>query len=111
VANAGGGCTDGGAGTSFATPVVAGVIALMLEANPNLSWRDVQGILASTATQIQPTDSSWTTNGAGLSHSDIYGFGLVNASAAVERSKSWTSLTSEIEIITDSSQVNIAIPE
>jgi subtilisin family serine protease len=111
VAFVGGGCTDGGAGTSFATPVVAGVVALMLEANPNLSWRDVHGVLASTATKIQPSDPSWTTNGAGLSHSDIYGFGLVNASAAVERSKSWTSLTSEIEIVTDSAQVNIAIPE
>ena len=111
VAFAGGGCTDGGAGTSFAAPVVAGVVALMLEANPNLSWRDVHGVLAATATKTQPSDPSWATNGAGLSHSDIYGFGLVNASAAVDRSKIWTPLTREIEIVTDSQQVNIAIPE
>jgi subtilisin-like proprotein convertase family protein len=111
VAFAGGGCTDGGAGTSFAAPVVTGIVALMLETNANLSWRDVQGVLASTATQIQPSDPSWATNSAGLSHSYIYGFGLVNASAAVERSKIWTPLTSEIEIVTDSEQVNIVIPE
>lgn len=111
VALVGGGCTDGGAGTSFAAPVVAGVVALMLEANPNLSWRDVQGVLAVTATKVQPADPSWATNGAGLSHSYIYGFGLVNASAAVEKGRSWTPLTSEIEIITDSKQVNLTIPE
>src|SRR5690606_34768277 len=38
-------------GTSGATPIVSGVIALMLEANPNLSWRDVQEILVRSARQ------------------------------------------------------------
>ena len=32
-------------GTSAAAPMVSGVVALMLEANPNLSWRDVRHIL------------------------------------------------------------------
>ena len=36
-------------GTSSAAPSVAGVVALMLEANPNLTWRDVKHILATTA--------------------------------------------------------------
>jgi len=40
-------------GTSSATPVTAGVIALMLEANPALTWRDVKHILASTARHIR----------------------------------------------------------
>jgi subtilisin family serine protease len=39
-------------GTSAATPTVSGVIALILEANPNLTWRDVRDILRSTARQI-----------------------------------------------------------
>ena len=38
-------------GTSAAAPLVSGVIALMLEANPNLSWRDVQEILVRSARQ------------------------------------------------------------
>jgi hypothetical protein len=38
-------------GTSAATPIVSGVIALMLEANPNLSYRDVQEILVRSARQ------------------------------------------------------------
>ena len=36
-------------GTSAATPMVTGIVALMLEANPDLGWRDVQNILANTA--------------------------------------------------------------
>ncbi len=38
-------------GTSASAPLVSGVIALMLEANPNLSWRDVQEILVRSARQ------------------------------------------------------------
>ncbi|HEX5445676.1 MAG TPA: S8 family peptidase, partial [Pirellulales bacterium] len=44
-------------GTSAATPDVTGVIALMLQANPKLSWRDVQEILAESATKNDPTDT------------------------------------------------------
>jgi subtilisin family serine protease len=41
-----------GISTSLATPRVAGVVALMLEANPELSWRDVKYILANSARQV-----------------------------------------------------------
>ncbi|HJT31483.1 MAG TPA: Ig-like domain-containing protein [Pirellulales bacterium] len=44
-------------GTSAATPDVTGVIALMLQANPKLTWRDVQEILAESATKNDPTDT------------------------------------------------------
>lgn len=73
VAQPGGGgatnCKDATVGTSYAAPVVSGVIALMLEANPSLTWRDVQGLLATTSQKTDPTDVSWTTNAAGLHHS------------------------------------------
>lgn len=42
--NVGGDCTDDFSGTSAATPMVSAVIALALEVNPNLTWRDVQHI-------------------------------------------------------------------
>lgn len=88
VALAGGGCWDAGVGTSYATPIVAGVVALMLQVNPDLTWRDVQGVLASTSQKVQPSDPSWSTNAAGFHHSYLYGFGVVDAGAAVKASKS-----------------------
>lgn len=78
-------------GTSFAAPQVAGVVALMLEANPTLTNRQIQQILVHTATQNDPTDPGWKTNGAGLLVNDNYGFGLVNAKAAVEMAANWNS--------------------
>jgi subtilisin family serine protease len=86
-------CKNGGAGTSFAAPVVSGVIALMLQANPDLNWRDVQDILARTSTKLQPEDRSWTTNSGGLSHSYKYGFGRVDAYSAVVASTQQISTT------------------
>ncbi|HEV3021008.1 MAG TPA: S8 family serine peptidase, partial [Pirellulales bacterium] len=55
---------SGFTGTSAAAPLVSGVIALMLQANPKLSYRDVQLILAQSATKTDPTDPGWTNNGA-----------------------------------------------
>ncbi|NJC01092.1 subtilisin family serine protease [Xanthomonas sp. 3272] len=90
-------------GTSAASPTVAGVAALMLGANPQLTLRDVKYILATTATQVDPTqpkalyngtviDPGWVTNAAGHRFSNWYGFGLVDAAAAVERAMHFTSL-------------------
>jgi subtilisin family serine protease len=83
-------------GTSFAAPLVTGVIALMLEANPNLGLRDVQNILALTARETDPSDASWSINdatdwnGGGMHVSNDYGFGLVDARAAVQLAQTWT---------------------
>lgn len=79
-------------GTSAAAPMVSGVVALMLEANPNLSWRDVRLILASTAQKNAPTDSDWKTNSAGLHVNHKYGFGLVDATAAINAAQNWVNL-------------------
>lgn len=94
----GDGCEDAFVGTSYATPAVAGAVALMLEANPDLGWRDVQGILALTAQKVDPENSSWNTNAAGFHHSPLYGFGLVDAYAAVTRALSWTTWGSELSV-------------
>jgi len=79
-------------GTSSATPLAAGCIALILQANPNLGWRDVVDILIRTATKNQPSDSGWVTNGAGLSFNHKFGFGRVNAGAAVTAALSRTTM-------------------
>ena len=51
-------------GTSFSSPTVAGVVALMLEANPNLGYRDIQQIIAYSAQQNHSNSPGWEFNGA-----------------------------------------------
>jgi subtilisin-like proprotein convertase family protein len=80
-------------GTSAAAPMVSAVVALMLEANPSLSWRDVRYILAATANRNDPGHRDWQANGAGLWVNHDYGFGIVNADRAVELAEHWTPLS------------------
>ncbi|MBL0691941.1 MAG: S8 family serine peptidase [SAR324 cluster bacterium] len=102
-------------GTSAAAPIVSGVVALMLERNPNLTWRQVKYILAHTSTKIDDTyqgvyitynregvmkksefgkpgayqiEQGWITNHAGLDFSNFYGFGRVDARKAVDMADS-----------------------
>lgn len=91
-------------GTSFSAPMVSGIAALMLDANPNLGWRDVQEILSYSARQVGSEVGAgisgsekyaWSFNGAnnwnggGLHFSNDYGFGLVDAKAAVRLAETW----------------------
>jgi subtilisin-like proprotein convertase family protein len=79
-------------GTSSATPAVAGVVALMLQANPNLTYRDVQEILVRTAVKNDEFNGGWVTNGGGFLFNERYGAGLVNAQAATSMAATWTSV-------------------
>ncbi|KAL2089007.1 hypothetical protein ACEWY4_015906 [Coilia grayii] len=85
-------CTDGHTGTSVSAPMVAGVIALTLEANPLISWRDVQHLLVRTSRPVHLKAKDWKTNGAGHRVSHLYGFGLVDADAMVVEAKKWRSV-------------------
>jgi subtilisin family serine protease/subtilisin-like proprotein convertase family protein len=97
--------------TSGATPLVSGVIALMLDANPNLTNRDVQHILVHTARMIDPTDPDWVLNGAGLPVNHKYGFGMVDAEAAVALATFWRTSQPEIISTTGNLQVGLFIPD
>lgn len=90
--------TSNATGTSFAAPVVSGVCALMLEANPALSWRDVKEILLRTSLKIDPKSPGWVTRTGGIQgdelmppikHHSSYGGGLVQAKAAVDMALAW----------------------
>lgn len=95
-------------GTSSAAPVLSGVVALLLEANPQLTWRDVKYILAKTAVPVDYTlvgsiahplnavlpsgavwEQAWILNSAGFKFHNWYGFGKVNVDAAVALAKSY----------------------
>lgn len=89
------------AGTSFAAPQVAGIAALMLQANPALGWRDMQILLAYSAHQTDTQANQWGKNGAtawngGGLHFDAQthdlGFGLVNAHDAVRLAETWPGI-------------------
>lgn len=97
-------------GTSAATPTLAGIIALILDANPDLTWREVKDILVKTAEKVKyvtsailhPRGSSfglsgydydyrYIDNNAGYSFSNTYGFGRANAFAAVKMASSYNT--------------------
>ena len=112
AAYAGGGCQLAKVGTSFSSPIVSGVVALMLEANPDLSWRDVQGILAATSrplTHANFDDETQTNNGAGLTHSNMYGFGIVDAFGAVTAAQNWLIYGEEQILTVSDSNMNMKI--
>ncbi|MDN5005274.1 S8 family serine peptidase [Bradyrhizobium sp. GCM10027634] len=106
-------------GTSYSAPAVSGVIALMLQANPNLGFRDIQDILAYSAKETDPTNAGWHINGAhdwnggGLHYSEDYGFGLVDATAAVRLAESWRTQKTYADMSTESATHgdNAAIPD
>ena len=108
------------AGTSAAAPIVSGVAALMRSANPDLTWRDLKLILAASARKNDPGSSGWE-DGAGRYGSDSatdryhfnheYGFGVVDAGAAVALAKEWSNippLESSTEV---SSQPGLQVPD
>lgn len=90
-------------GTSAATPTVTGVIALVLETNPALTWRDVRALLAQTARKNDPTHADWVTNGAGYKVNHDYGYGAADALAAITAAKTWTNLSAQKSATGDAS--------
>lgn len=119
-------------GTSAATPIVSGVVAVMLSANRGLGWRDVQDILAITADHTTPASLSgaasgrmvfgWTVNkadnvnGGGLHYSNDVGFGRVDAFEAVRYAEVWSRFgaaqtSANEQVATVSGAVNRAIAD
>ena len=87
------------AGTSASAPIVSGVAALVRAANPDLTWRDVKLILAGSARKNDPSDSLWRTAGyrygstaQRYSYNHLYGFGAVDAEAAVDLAADWSNV-------------------
>jgi subtilisin family serine protease/subtilisin-like proprotein convertase family protein len=102
--------TEGFSGTSAAAPQVAGIAALMLAANPNLSYRDVQQILVLASRHIDFADPDLTTNGAGFRVSHNVGFGVPDAGMAANLARNWTNRP-PMTSVAFSSVDQLAIPD
>jgi len=106
-------------GTSSAAPNASGAVAVIMSANPELTWRDVRHILAGTATKVD-TDieaksvtigdaedaaeyvaiPQWEVNAAGYQFHNFYGFGRVNVGEAVKAAKNYSEDLGEY-VLTD----------
>jgi subtilisin family serine protease len=82
---------SGFTGTSASAPQIAGIAALILSANTNLTYRDVQQILILSSRHFDFADPNLRTNGAGFAVSHNLGFGVPDAGVAVNLARNWIS--------------------
>lgn len=103
-----GGCYDRHGGTSAAAPIAAGIYALVLEANPNITWRDMQylSILSSETIENNLEDGDWQTTKLEKKYSHKYGYGKLNAHNIVALAKDWENVNPQVEFATDIKEVN-----
>ena len=105
-------------GTSASAPVVSGVAALLRSAYPDLTWRDLKLILAGSARKNDASDSGWEdgaleygSNSERYSYNPEYGFGVVDASAAMKLARDWTTLPQFLNSSAETEETTLSIPE
>lgn len=107
-------CTRTHSGTSAAAPEAAGVFALALEANPKLTWRDMQHLTVLTSKRNSLFDSKgrfhWNMNGVGLEFNHLFGFGVLDAGAMVALAKQWKTVPARYHCEAGSDKTTRAIP-
>ncbi|KAG7206694.1 hypothetical protein KM043_000369 [Ampulex compressa] len=86
-------CTTRHTGTSASAPLAAGILALALQVNKDLTWRDVQHLVVWTSEYIPLVENpGWFKNAAGFWFNSRFGFGLMNAYALVTAGHNWTTV-------------------
>ncbi|XP_069944853.1 furin-like protease kpc-1 isoform X3 [Cherax quadricarinatus] len=88
-------CSESFQGTSAAAPLMAGIVTLVLHANPNLTWRDMQYLVVETAVPTKEAleEEGWQTNGRGKKFHLLQGYGAVDAGKMVEAALKWKNVT------------------
>ncbi|CCE66336.1 hypothetical protein TPHA_0P01790 [Tetrapisispora phaffii CBS 4417] len=85
-------CSDRHGGTSAAAPLAAGIYALVLEANPELTWRDVQYLSILSSVEVPNPDAEWRNGALNKRYSHRYGYGKIDSFAIVELAKTWKNV-------------------
>lgn len=104
-------------GTSSASPLAAGVLALVKQVQPNLNVRFAKHLLAMTSDIVDPNDAStrsaggWKTNAAGYHFNPNYGFGLIDADELTQRAVEFSGVTPETIYDTGTMTVGMPIPD
>ncbi|CAF0955806.1 unnamed protein product [Didymodactylos carnosus] len=88
-------CTENHTGTSASAPMAAGIIALALEANSKLTWRDVQHLIVETAKPKHLNAIDWKVNGVGKRVSHAFGFGMIDAAELVKMAEKWKTVPTQ----------------
>ncbi|XP_014679429.1 PREDICTED: furin-like protease 2, partial [Priapulus caudatus] len=86
-------CTERHTGTSASAPLAAGLCALALEANPDITWRDMQYVVLITANPtplLEHGEFTETASGRKVSH--MFGYGMMDAGAMVALAEQWTTV-------------------
>ena len=76
------------------------MVALKLEANPNLTWRDVQHILIQSSKKVDLDHHGWFKTEINRDYNNAYGYGLVDTAAAVSIAENWENVDSEVSVNT-----------
>uniref|UniRef100_A0A0N5AHZ4 Neuroendocrine convertase 2 n=1 Tax=Syphacia muris TaxID=451379 RepID=A0A0N5AHZ4_9BILA len=130
-------CTRSHSGTSAAAPEAAGVFALALEANPMLTWRDLQHLTVLTSTRNSLFDSrcrdlpdlnikgtnqpkrkpsncthfEWNINGVGLEFNHLFGYGVLDAAEMVMLALVWKTVPPRFHCEAGTIDIPHKIPE
>lgn len=110
-------CTASHGGTSAAAPLAAGIYALVLQANPNLTWRDVQYVSVLSSVPINQQDGNYQTTALNREYSHKYGYGKIDAYQMVHFAKDWKNVKpqaffySDIQLVRETLETNAPPPK
>ena len=104
------GCTSSHTGTSASAAMAAGVIALLLEANPELHWRDVQHITVRNCHVANLRAKDWRVNSVGRNYSHSFGYGVMDASGMVKMAQKWKNVGTQVTSAVKAAIGPVSIP-
>ena len=84
-------------GNSYTLPQIAGLVALILSVNPDLTYRDVQQVFIHASRHFDFADPFLQSNAAGYLFTHNTGYGVPDAGAAVRLAKRWTNVRPLVE--------------